>query len=220
MGFDKVFAPLNREPVVAYSIAAFEQAASVGEIILVGRVERLAELEGLVRRRNFRKVSAIIPGGRRRQDSAARGLERLAPETDFVAVHDAARPLVRPELIERIYQAARIHGGAASGTAVIDTLKRVDDQQLVTDGVERARLFAVETPQIFGRDLLEKAFRAVSAEALDVTDEISAVERLGVSVMIVPNDEKNFKITVPSDLPLAEFILRHRTADEMAEPRN
>jgi len=210
MGFDKLFALLSDEPIISHSIAAFEEAPSVGEIILVGRTKSLTELETLVRRRNFRKVSAIVPGGRRRQDSVAHGLERLASATDFVAVHDAARPLVRPGLIERIYGAARTHGGATSGVAVIDTLKRVNDDQLVVGGVDRAQLFAVETPQIFQRELLEKAYRTVAEAAVEVTDEISAVERVDGQVMIVPNEEKNFKITVPSDLPLAEFILRER----------
>lgn len=210
MGFDKLFALLGDEPIIAHSIAAFEEAPSVGEIILVGRAESLTELEALVRRRNFRKVSAIVPGGRLRQDSVARGLERVAAGTNFVAVHDAARPLVRPGLIERIYGAAQTHGGATSGVAVIDTLKRVNDAQLVVGGVDRAQLFAVETPQIFQRELLEQAYRALSENALEVTDEISAVERVGAKVMILPNEEKNFKITVPSDLPLAEFILRER----------
>jgi 2-C-methyl-D-erythritol 4-phosphate cytidylyltransferase len=113
-------------------------------------------------------------------------------------------------MIERIYGAARTHGGAASGVAVIDTLKRVDDNQLVVGRVDRVQLFAVETPQIFRRELLEKAYQTIAETAVEVTDEISAVERVGGQVMIVPNEEKNFKITVPADLPLAEFILRTR----------
>jgi len=210
MGFDKLFAPLCGEPVIAHSIAAFEEAPSVHEIILVGRTETLSELQALVSRRNFKKVNAIVPGGRRRQDSVERGLGRLDSITDFVAVHDAARPLVRPKLIEEIYAAARTHNGAASGVAVIDTLKRVNDDQLVVGGVDRGRLFAVETPQIFRRDLLQKAYLAIAESALEVTDEISAMERIGATVMLVPNEEKNFKITFPSDVPLAEFILRER----------
>src|ERR1041385_6717819 len=92
MGFDKLFVQLGGEPVIAHSIAAFEETPSVGEIIIVGRTESLAALETLVGRRNFRKVNAIVAGGPRRQDSVERGLERLAAACDFVAVHDAARP--------------------------------------------------------------------------------------------------------------------------------
>ena len=212
MGFDKLFAPLNGRPVLAHSIAAFENTASVHDIILVGRAERLSDYEVLVCKQDFRKVTAVIPGGTRRQDSVQRGLERLAPESRFVAVHDAARPLVRPEMIEKIYQCAQTHGGSASGAPVRDTLQRVDDKHLVTGGVERRSLFAVETPQIFQRDLLEKAYRAVLDAALEVTDEISAVEQVQGRVILVPNEEPNFKITYPADLPLTEFILRQRTS--------
>ncbi len=212
MGFDKLFALLDGKPVVAHSIAAFEQTESVTGIIVVGRAERLAECEKIVETHCFRKVTAVIPGGARRQDSVSRGLAQLEAATKFVAVHDAARPLVRPELVERIFQLARAHGGAASAAPVSDTLKRVDDEHVVTGGVERAHLFAVQTPQIFGRDLLENAYRTISSAGLEVTDEISAVERAGGKVVLLPNEEPNFKITCPADLPLAEFVLRTRGA--------
>ncbi len=210
MGFDKLLAPLDGRPVVAHSIAAFEQTESVTEIILVGRAEHLAEYERISERHGFEKVSAVIPGGGRRQDSVQRGLEQVSAAAEFIAVHDAARPLVRPELIESIFQLARTHGGAASGAAVVDTLKRVDDEKFVTGGVERTSLFAVQTPQIFRRALLEQAYAEVFAAALEVTDEISAIERMGGKVVLLPNDEPNFKITYPADLPLAEFVLRAR----------
>jgi len=208
MGFDKLFALLNNKPVLAHSITAFEQTKSVTDIIVVGRAERLSDCEEVIRAQGFRKVSTVIPGGARRQDSVQQGLERLAQDCDFVAVHDAARPLVRPEMIERIYQCAQTYGGAASGAPVRDTLKRIDAEQRVIDGVDRSNLFAVETPQIFRRDLLEKAYRAILDAALEVTDEISAVEQVGGNIILVPNDQPNFKITYPVDLPLAEFILR------------
>ncbi|MDQ3197760.1 MAG: 2-C-methyl-D-erythritol 4-phosphate cytidylyltransferase [Verrucomicrobiota bacterium] len=210
MGFDKLLASLDGRPVVAHSIAAFEQTESVTEIILVGRAERLSEYERIAEDAKFRKVSAVIPGGARRQDSVRLGLEWLSARTEFVAVHDAARPLVRPELIERIFNVAREQGGAVSAAPVIDTLKRVDGDHVVIGGVDRADLFAVQTPQIFRRDLLEKAYANTFAAGLEVTDEISAVERVGGTVVLLPNAKPNFKITYPADLPLAEFVLRQR----------
>jgi len=215
MGFDKLFAPLDSKPVVTHSIAAFEQTESVTAIILVGQAERLPEYEAIVEAHGFRKVSAVIPGGARRQDSVQGGLDQLSAEADFVAVHDAARPLIRPELIERIFQLARIHGGAASAAPVIDTLKRVDRDHFVIGGVARASLFAVQTPQIFRRDLLETAYGVIFNEGLEVTDEISAVELVEGKVVLVPNDEPNFKITYPADLSLAEFVLRRRAATRL-----
>lgn len=210
MGFDKLFAPLRGRPVVVHSIAAFEGAASVSEIILVGRAERLADCEKMIANEKFEKVSSVIPGGARRQDSVRCGLEQLRAGAEFVAVHDAARPLVSPELIEQIFQLACLHGGAASAAPVIDTLKRVDRNRVVIGGVDRADLFAVQTPQIFQRDLLEKAYRKVFKAGIEVTDEISAVEQVAGRVALLPNETPNFKITYPADLPLAEFLLRPR----------
>ena len=210
MGFDKLLSEIAGRPVVAHSIAAFEQTASVANIILVGRAEHLADYEAISETHGFRKISAVIPGGARRQDSVRLGLEQLDTAVEFVAVHDAARPLVRPELIERIFATARNHGGAASAAPVTDTLKRADTDHVVTGGVERAHLFAVQTPQIFRRDLLEKAYRAVSGAGREVTDEISAVEQVGGKIVLLPNDKPNLKITYPSDLALAEFVLRQQ----------
>ena len=212
MGFDKLFALLDGKPVVAHSIVAFEETASVTDIILVGRADRLSDYEALVKAERFRKVTAVIPGGARRQDSVQRGLDQLTAPTEFVAVHDAARPLVRPELIEQILKLARIHGGAASGVPISDTLKRVDQDHVVRGAVARENLFAVETPQIFRRELLARAYTAVERATVEVTDEISAVERISGKVVLLPNDEPNFKITYPADLALAEFVLRERVS--------
>jgi 2-C-methyl-D-erythritol 4-phosphate cytidylyltransferase len=217
MGFDKLFAQLDGRPVVAHSIAVFEQAESVTDIILVGRAERLSEVEAMVRAQGFRKVSAVIAGGARRQDSVRSGLEQVSAAVEFVAVHDAARPLVRPEIVERIFQAACTHGGAACAAPVSDTLKRADDDHVVIGGVERENLFAVQTPQIFRCDLLAGAYAAVFEAGVEVTDEISAVERQGGKVVLVPNEEPNFKITWPADLPLAEFVLRTRARSGWTE---
>jgi 2-C-methyl-D-erythritol 4-phosphate cytidylyltransferase len=216
MGFDKLLAQIAGRSVVAHSIAAFEETQSVTSIVVVGRAERLSEYEEVVQTENFRKVSAVIPGGARRQDSVRCGLGQLDVSTEFVAVHDAARPLVRPDTIERILQLARTSGGAASATPVIDTLKRVDADHMVIGGVDRANLCAVQTPQIFRRDLLEKAYAALLESGLEVTDEISALEQLGETVALLPNEEPNFKITYPADLSLAAFLLERRLLEGSA----
>jgi 2-C-methyl-D-erythritol 4-phosphate cytidylyltransferase len=207
-GFDKLFASLAGKPVVAHSISAFESTGSVEAIIVVTRAERLGDYEELQRTYGFRKVTAVVAGGARRQDSVLRGLQHLPDKCNFVAVHDAARPLVRPELIERIYQCAKDNGGAASGAPVIDTLKRANEVRVVVGGVDRANLFAVETPQIFRREILEEAYRVVTGSDLEVTDEISAVEKIRGEIVLVPNEEPNFKITYPADLARAEAVLR------------
>ena len=126
MGFDKLLALVHGKPVVAHAIAAFEQTASVAEIILVGRAEILADYKNLPETHGFKKIVAVIAGGARRQDSVRRGLEEISATSDFVAVHDAARPLVSPALIERISSVALNNDGAAAAAPVIDTLKSAD----------------------------------------------------------------------------------------------
>ena len=213
MGFDKLLAPIEGKPVVAHSIAAFEQSNSVTEIILVARAERLSEYEKISESYGFRKISAVIPGGARRQDSVRHGLDKLGQGTEFVAVHDAARPLVDADLIERLLQLAREHGGAASAAPIVDTLKCVDRERLVVGSVSRENLFGVQTPQLFERAVLEEAYRKVFAAGLEVTDEISAVEHIGGRVILLPNESPNFKITYPADLQLAEAILQQAHLD-------
>jgi 2-C-methyl-D-erythritol 4-phosphate cytidylyltransferase len=210
MGFDKTFALLGDKPVVAHSIAAFEAATCVDEIIVVGRAERVAELQDVISRQGFGKVARVVPGGTHRQDSVSAGLAALDPDCRYVAVHDAARPLIQPMQIERAFHAAQASGAAAVAAPVTDTLKRADEQGVVCGAIDRTGLYAMQTPQIFARDLLLEAFAFVQANQLVITDEVSALEHLGHAVVLVPNEDSNFKITFPADLTLAEFVLQER----------
>jgi 2-C-methyl-D-erythritol 4-phosphate cytidylyltransferase len=212
MGFDKLLALLGDKPVLAHTIDAFERTESVREIILVARAERVAEFEELIRQSDFKKVRRVVTGGKHRQDSVQAGLSSLSADTNYIAVHDAARPLVMPEQIERVLAMAREHGAASIAEPVIDTLKRADENRLVTGGVSRDGLYAMQTPQIFARELLERAYANVAEKNLSVTDEVSAVEHLGAKVVLVPNDEWNVKITYPRDLFLAQAALARRSA--------
>lgn len=210
MGFDKLFALLGDKPVVAHTLDAFDRTECVDEIILVGRADRLAELQELVRQAGLRKVRHVIPGGEHRQDSVRAGLNALNPAARYVAVHDAARPLITSGQIGRVFAECEAHGAAALAEPITDTLKRADQEYFVCGGVDRSGLYAMQTPQIFSRDLLVEAYDAVAARKLSITDEVSAIEQLGAKVLIVPNEERNLKITFPADLALAEFVLRAR----------
>jgi len=210
MGFDKLFAAIAGKPVIAHTMRAFERANSVDGIVVVAREDRHDEIKTIVRDEKFQKVRSIIPGGKHRQDSVRAGLDRVGDETKYVAVHDAARPLITPEQIERVFQQCADHGAAALAEPINDTLKRADSDLLVSSSVDRHQLYAMQTPQIFDRQLIEEAYRAVYAENISVTDEVSAVERLGRKVVLVFNDDFNFKITYPRDLPVAELILKQR----------
>ena len=210
MGFDKLLALLGDKPVLAHTIGAFERTDSVHEIVLVARPERVVEFEELVRQSSFKKVRRVVAGGERRQDSVQAGLESISADSSYVAVHDAARPLVMPEQIEGVFALARQHGGASLAAPVTDTLKRADENQCVIGSVARESLHAMQTPQIFSRDVLERAYATVAAEKLSVTDEVSAVEHVGGTVVLLPNEEWNVKITYPRDLLLAQAILGRR----------
>ncbi|HEY2625872.1 MAG TPA: 2-C-methyl-D-erythritol 4-phosphate cytidylyltransferase [Candidatus Udaeobacter sp.] len=210
MGFDKLFAIIAGRPVIAHAINAFEQANSVAEIIVVAGEDRHDEIRKLSRNESFKKVRSIITGGERRQDSVRAGLENLSRDARYVAIHDAARPLVRPEQIVRVFERCRVHGAAALAEPISDTLKRADIDRMVTASVDRHQLYAMQTPQIFERAMIEAAYRAVPANGVSVTDEVSALERLGGKVFLVPAEDFNFKITYRQDLALAEFVLKQR----------
>jgi 2-C-methyl-D-erythritol 4-phosphate cytidylyltransferase len=211
MGFDKLFAEIADKPVIAHTIAAFERSDPVAAIIIVARADRHRAIEKMIGDQQFKKIHAIVKGGEHRQDSVRAGLARLPENARYVAVHDAARPLVTAEQIERVYETTRTHGAASLAAPVSDTLKRADVDLAVSGSVDRNRLFAMQTPQIFERKILEDAYRKVLAEKILVTDEVSAIEHNGGEVVIVPNEHPNFKITYAGDLPLAEFILTQRS---------
>ena len=210
MGFDKLFAVIAGESVIAHAIRAFERADCVSEIVLVAREEQHDEIRKIFFGAGFKKIRAIVPGGERRQDSVRAGLDRVDRDAKYVAVHDAARPLITPEQIERAFEQCRVHGAAALAQPVNDTLKRGDADLLVVGSVDRHQLYAMQTPQIFERKLIEDAYRGVYAENASVTDEVSAVEGLHRKIALVLNDDFNFKITYPRDLPVADFILKLR----------
>jgi len=210
MGFDKWLATIARKPGSAHTRCAFQRANCVKGIIVVAREDRHNEIKTILRDEKFEKVQSIIPGGTHRQDSARAGLDPLDSATRWVAVHDAARPLITPEQIEGVFQQCANHGAAALAEPINDTLKRAGSDLLVSGSVDRDQLYAMQTPQIFERQLIEEAYRAVCAENIFVTDEVSAVERMGHKVVLVVNGDFNFKITYPRDLPLADFVLKQR----------
>jgi 2-C-methyl-D-erythritol 4-phosphate cytidylyltransferase len=210
MGFDKLSAPIAGKPVIAYAISAFERAGCVTGIVVVAHEDRLDEIKTVLRDENFKKVRAIVPGGKHRQDSVRAGLDHLEADAKYVAVHDAARPLITPEQIVRVFDQSRLHAAATLAEPISDTLKYADVELFVIAAVDRHQLYAMQTPQIFERQLIEDAYRAIYAEHISVTDEVSAVERLGRKVILVPNKDFNFKITYPRDLKLAEFVLTQR----------
>src|SRR5947199_4364244 len=213
MGFDKLFALVSGKPIIAHTIAAFERTSCVEEIILVGRADGLGELRKIIGQPT--KVKQIVAGGAERSDSVRAGLDHLNLKSDFVAVHDAARPMITPEKITRVFDVCRTTGGgAALAQPINDTLKPADLDLPLKEWIDRNSVYGMQTPQIFSRKMLEEAYQVVAKKKVSVTDEVSALQVLGRKVALVPNHDFNFKITYPRDLPMAEFVLKQRAANE------
>ena len=210
MGFDKLFAPLAGKPLVAHAVGAFERTPEIEEIVLVTRKEQRACLEELIASEGWTKVAHVIEGGAERHLSVWRGLQAVDGSATHVAIHDGARPLTTPGVIRRCLELAQRTGAACVAAPIPDTVKRATDEGVVSESVERAGLWAMQTPQIFSTPIILQAYAAIIGSGEPVTDEVSAVQRTGVNIALLRNDEWNFKVTIPRDLELAEHVLASR----------
>ena len=209
-GPNKQFIELLGKPLVYYSLAAFEQCRLVAAIVVVRRPDCARQAEQIVHEFRFQKVVAFTDGGIERQNSVWNGLEKCDPATDIVAVHDGARPLVTPALIESTVASAQAHGTGISASKVVDTIKEANADKTVVRTVDRTKLWAVQTPQTVRLTLLREAYSKVFEKQAVVTDEAAAVESLGQKVHLVETPFLNLKITTPADLAVAEALLRQR----------
>jgi 2-C-methyl-D-erythritol 4-phosphate cytidylyltransferase len=201
MGFNKLLAPLAGVPVLRRTLAAFETCEDVVEIIIVGGDEvRAAVAEW----REFKKLAGVVAGGAARHLSVWAGIQACDPSSQIIAVHDGARPLITPLQISKCITAARLRGAAACARPMTETLKRADADSRVTDSIDRNGVWVMETPQVFQRDLLVRAYQEVLQNDAVVTDEVSAIQHLRADVFVIENTEPNPKITFPADLTAAE----------------
>ena len=201
-GSPKQFASLGGKAVLDWCLEAFESHEEVDEVVLVVKDEAKGK-EYLPR---YRKVSAVVKGGEKRQDSVLSGFQQLDPDhTEIVLVHDGVRPFIRSALISRVIQAARERGAAIPVIPIEDTIKIVEGED-VKQTLERERLFRVQTPQAFLYSTLKKALDKAIQEGFYGTDEASLVERAGERVTVIPGDVRNIKVTTPEDLKMAEVF--------------
>jgi len=207
-GIDKVFAPLNGEPLLAKVMAVFQECHFIDEIVLVLAKKSLEHGRMLVKEQGWSKVVAICSGGLRRQDSVKEGLRRLV-DCDWVIIHDGARPCVSADLIERGLAAAQKTGAAIAGVPVKDTIKIVSRRGFVQETPARQCLWAAQTPQVFRYDLIAEAYRQANDE---VTDDAALVEKLGHKVEVYMGSYHNIKITTLEDLAVAGVLLQKRGA--------
>jgi len=204
MGFDKLAAPLDGTPVLARTVSKFSLAEAISRIVVVCPEDRW-RLLGDPPPDSVSRVD----GGTERQHSVAAGLAALPAGTRWVAIHDGARPLVTPEEIDRCVAEARKHRAASLARRVTETLKRSDAGAFSAEAVSRDDLWFMETPQVFEVDLLKEAYAEVASRGLVVTDEVSALEAIGIKTKFVESTGiPNLKITTPADLALAKALLQ------------
>jgi len=202
-GINKLFAPLRGKPLLAWSVDTCQRYSLVQQIALVLNDEDLARGQKLKKERGWAKVT-LCPGGARRQDSVREGLRQIR-DCDLVMIHDGARPFLTPDLIEDGLKVVGETEAAVAAVPVKDTIKLADDERLIGETLQRDRLWAAQTPQIFSFDMITRAYENLTAEA---TDDATAVEGLGHKVQLYMGDYKNIKVTTTEDLALARIIAR------------
>ncbi len=196
MGFDKLAALLDGKSVLVHTVQKFLDCDAITEILVICPPERFDLLD----KATFTKPVRRIDGGTERHLSVANGLSAVSPKAEFIAVHDAARPLISQADILATIDAAKNHGAASLARRVTETLKRSDEHGLTLSPVSRENLWFIETPQIFRADLIRSAYDKVLKENISVTDETSALETISVKTQLIPSTSPNPKITTPADL--------------------
>jgi len=201
---DKVMAPLRGEPMIVHTVRAFQNCDPIREIVIVTRPDLIVPIMDLCH--GFSKVRMVVAGGESRTESVENGLRSLSHKVKLVAVHDGARPLITWQVIDRTVRAANTYYAAAPAVPMKDTVKVVNGG-IIRSTPDRSALRAIQTPQVFDKDLLRGALQKARTDGAALTDDCSAVERLGMSVKIVEGDERNIKVTTPLDLKIAELFL-------------
>jgi 2-C-methyl-D-erythritol 4-phosphate cytidylyltransferase len=216
----KQFLELGGEPLVIFTLRRLAACSAITDFILATRAEELASLEDRVARARIGRPARVVHGGETRQQSVANALAQVAAETEIVMVHDAVRPFVTVEQLERLIAEARERGAVILGIPAIDTVKEVkraslpEDVARITGTIPRERIVLAQTPQAFRYGILREAFARAEADGVTASDEASLVERMGQDVYVVLGSERNLKITRPADMDLARFYLEQERVQQ------
>ncbi|GAB4331204.1 MAG: 2-C-methyl-D-erythritol 4-phosphate cytidylyltransferase [Candidatus Abyssubacteria bacterium] len=204
----KILSPLLGKPLILWAIDPFLRLDSASEILIAVSAEDADAVGACVRGR--RTAVRLIRGGETRQESVANCLREARHDCDMVAVHDAARPLLTDQLLGGVLAEAAEHGAAIAAVPCKDTVKQCNEEGFVERTLDRSRLWLVQTPQCFRRELLVEAYEKALSGGVTATDDSALVERLGVAVRVVFGSYENIKVTTPEDIPVCEEILRRR----------
>nr|WP_303693698.1 2-C-methyl-D-erythritol 4-phosphate cytidylyltransferase [Ruminococcus bromii] len=206
----KQFIPLLSRPAIEYTLKAFQKCRLIKEIVIVCREQDNDRINKIIELNGFSKVSKLVKGGDSRADSVRNGIGACSENAKYYAIHDGARPLITVEEIERVVEAAFDTGAATLGTSVKDTIKVVDGFNNIESTPIRSQLRAVQTPQVFERDLYRFALENAGDNLINFTDDCSLIENMGGEVLVVKGNEENIKLTTPIDIVIAESILKSR----------
>lgn len=206
----KQFIPLLSRPAIEYTLKSFQKCHLIKEIVIVCREQDNDRINKIIELNGFSKVSKLVKGGDSRADSVRNGIGACSENAKYYAIHDGARPLITVEEIERVVEAAFDTGAATLGTSVKDTIKVVDGFNNIESTPIRSQLRAVQTPQVFERDLYRFALENAGDNLINFTDDCSLIENMGGEVLVVKGNEENIKLTTPIDIVIAESILKSR----------
>ncbi len=208
-GVNKILLPLGERKVIGVTMQAFQACESICEIVIVAREADIPAIQEEAQLAGITKLAACTTGGATRQESVINGIKKISKDIELVAVHDGARPLVRPEHVEKVIKDASVFGGATLGVPVKDTIKTVDGG-LIADTPPRSSLYITQTPQVFKRGLYFEGIDFALEHGLDFTDDCQLVEAIGGKVAMTLGDYTNIKITTPEDIAIAEVLLKKR----------
>ena len=210
-GTPKQFLQLGDVPLLIHALRVFESSRTIAEIVVVVPHDAVTSCrDDLLPQFAFSKISTVIAGGARRQDSVWNGLQAVDERTKIVVVHDAVRPFVTGAMVEEVVGSAKTHGAAIVAIPLHDTVKQVAPEGMIDATLDRQRLWAAQTPQAFDVELLREAHRSSREDGVEATDDAFLVERIGRRVSIVNGSPDNIKVTRPEDLVLGEAILAAR----------
>ena len=209
-GVTKQMTDLMGLPVVARTIMQFEQTKSIDEIIVVARKDEIPRYEEMISDLGWTKIASVTAGGETRQKSVFNGLREVSEKADFIAVHDGCRCLVTPEMIEKVFGEAKIHGCAAAACRAKDTIK-LEKNGMISETIDRSHVWQAQTPQIFKAEILRAGAYIARDDGVEVTDDCMLAENLGFHVKLVDCGYSNIKITTPEDIYIAEALLRRRS---------
>jgi 2-C-methyl-D-erythritol 4-phosphate cytidylyltransferase len=204
----KQFLSLQGKPILIHTLERFQMCGAVNEIIIAVQPSTRQQVEFLVGEFNLSKAAKIVEGGRRRQDSVSNALSRIDPRAEIVIVHDAVRPFIQQKAILESIEKAKVHSAAVVAVRVKDTVKVGNDEGRFERTLDRSVLWSAQTPQTFTRQLLLDAYEKAGRENVEVTDDASLVERLGIRPAIVEGSFDNIKITTPDDLEFANMLAK------------